>query len=38
LEFGNNVLPEFPTGELTPDEYLRQQAEQKLEQRLRKNS
>lgn len=36
LEFGNNVLPEFPTGELTPDEYLRQQAEQKLEQRLKK--
>jgi len=37
LEFGNNVLPEFPTGDLTPDEYLRQQAEQKLQRRLEKN-
>jgi len=36
LEFGNNVLPEFPTGDLTPDEYLRQQAERKLQQRLQK--
>lgn len=34
LEFGNNVLPDFPTGELSADEFLRQQAEQKLSQRL----
>ena len=36
LEFGNNVLPEFPTGELSADQYLRQHAEQKLAQRLDK--
>ncbi len=34
LEFGKNVLPEFPTGELTTDEYLRKQSEQGLQNRL----
>ncbi len=30
LEFGKNVLPEFPTGELTTDEYLREKSQQGL--------
>ena len=35
LEFGKNVLPEFPIpGELTPDEFLREQSVQGLQQRL----
>ncbi len=34
LEFGKNVLPEFPTGELTTDEFLREQSQQGLETRL----
>ena len=36
LEFGKNVLPEFPTGELTTDEYLRKQSKQGLQNRLEK--
>jgi len=34
LEFGKNVLPEFPTGELTTDEYLREQSKLGLQNRL----
>ncbi|MDW3095198.1 MAG: DNA polymerase III subunit alpha [Gammaproteobacteria bacterium] len=34
LEFGKNVLPEFPTGELTTDEYLREQSLLGLQNRL----
>jgi len=34
LEFGKNVLPEFPTGELTTDEFLREQSKQGLVARL----
>ena len=34
LEFGKNVLPEFPTGELTTDEYLRDRSKQGLSARL----
>jgi DNA polymerase-3 subunit alpha len=34
LEFGKNVLPEFPTGDLTTDEYLRQLSEKRLQGRL----
>ncbi len=34
LEFGKNVLPEFPTGKLSTDEYLRQQSQQGLSRRL----
>ncbi|MEM8843449.1 MAG: DNA polymerase III subunit alpha [Pseudomonadota bacterium] len=35
LEFGKNVLPEFPTGDLTTDEFLRQQSEKRLQDRIR---
>ncbi len=39
LEFGRNVLPEFPIPEeLTPDEYLRQQALVGLQQRLQRTA
>lgn len=36
LEFGKNVLPEFPTGDFTPDEYLHEQAQLGLQNRLEK--
>ena len=35
LAFGKSVLPEFPTGELTTDQFLHQQARQGLAQRQR---
>ena len=34
LEFGKNVLPEFPTGELSTDEFLREQSKLGLQNRL----
>ena len=34
LEFGKNVLPEFPTGELTTDQFLRERSQQGLTARL----
>jgi DNA polymerase-3 subunit alpha len=34
LEFGKNVLPEFPTGDLTTDQYLRKQSEKRLQERF----
>ena len=34
LEFGKNVLPEFPTGDLTTDEYLREQSKLGLQNRV----
>ncbi|MEM7304484.1 MAG: DNA polymerase III subunit alpha [Pseudomonadota bacterium] len=34
LDFGKNVLPEFPTGELTTDQFLRQQSEKRLDDRI----
>ena len=34
LEFGKNVLPEFPTGDLTTDQYLRELSEQRLQDRF----
>lgn len=34
LEFGKNVLPEFPTGDLSTDEYLKRESQNGLQFRL----